>query len=52
MASSFLDDGIKFGCGYVLTFSDVWCIISGRKRDTDDDSEDEAEENGISLVDD
>lgn len=39
------EDGIKFGCGCALTFFGVWCITSGRKKDTDDHEDlDEDEE--------
>ncbi|SMQ53499.1 unnamed protein product [Zymoseptoria tritici ST99CH_3D7] len=34
------EDGIKFGCGCALTFFGVWCITSGRKKDSDSDEED------------
>lgn len=30
------EDGVKFGSGCALTFFGVWCITSGRSKDTDD----------------
>lgn len=41
------EDGIKFGCGCALTFFGVWCITSGRKKETDDHEEIEDDEDSM-----
>jgi drug/metabolite transporter (DMT)-like permease len=44
-------DGIKFGCGCALTFFGVWCITSGRKKDSDSVDGDDETEDGLSIAD-
>lgn len=41
------EDGIKFGAGCALTFFGVWCITSGRKKDTDDHEGTEEDDESI-----